>query len=598
MKRIFTLLLLAFLGSHIVAEELNINGTIVDEGGNAVAGHAVYVSSMDSTAGFFYNNTIYTNEAGVFSDVVEIGDITQGQILASTQSCNEMITASAFFNPGNYDLTFSFEVCTDTTGGGGNDTIVEGCENYFYYYQGEGLQVFFFGGVEQEGDVIFSWNYGDGTTGDGMETEHTYTEEGSYEVSLYTLLNDTCEFISYQTIYIVDDSTGGGNDSTYCYNDFSFMVNDFTVSFEGWVANDGVVESLNWDFGDGSSAEGISVEHTFAEAGIYDVTFTTEYVNGDSICIAATTKSIFIEEDPIGDFLYGTVKRGEALLDFGMVQIFSIVNDTISGDNDIILYDETAVDSAGMYYFWNIPTGNYLILAQATQQSIYFNQTVPTYYGDVIHWADATILNLGDPMNPYDINLTITGQTSQGDGEINGGVVGEGFKSQLIEENIIVLLLDENNNALSFTLSELDSDFDFSELAYGTYIVYAEVVGITTEPGMVTLSVENPTANIDVVITPNGVTTGLNELDHVQISGNIYPNPVGSSARMNLNILKDSHVELVLLNQMGQVLESKSEYMTQGINKVELNTELYPSGVYFIQINSEITTITQKFIKK
>lgn len=597
MKRFLALLLMAFLGTQIMAEELNINGTVVDLEGNAVPGHAVYLMSNDSATGFNYSNTVYTNETGSFSDVVTIGDITQGEVIASTESCDGMITATASFNPANYDLNFAFEICTDSTGGGGNDSIVEGCDNFFYFTRGEGLQIFFFGSVYQEGDVTYSWDFGDGINGDGMETEHTYAEEGTYEVSLFTVLNDTCESTSYQTIYVTYDSTGGGNDSTNCINDFSYLIDNYTISLDGWVG-DNNVESAYWDFGDGNSAEGISAEHTYDEAGIYDVTFTTAYANGDSSCVATTTKSIFIDEDPVGDFLYGTVTKGDALLDYGIVQIFSITNDTVGGDDDIILYDQTTVDSAGIYYFGNIPSGNYLILAQATQQSAYFDQTVPTYYGDEIHWADATIVSLGEPMNPYDINLYEVPEPNSGDGEINGDVVGEGFKSQLIEEDITILLLDENNNALSYTLTELNSNFDFSELAYGTYIVYAEVVGINTEAGMVTLSADNPSATINIVITPNGVTTGLNELNNIQISGNIYPNPVNSSARIDLNILEASQVQMVLLNQMGQVLQSRSEYMTQGINKIELNTVSYPSGVYFIQISSEKTTITQKFIKK
>lgn len=594
MKRLFTLLLLAFFGSQIIAEELNINGTVVDEGGNAVMGHAVYLSSADSIGGFFYNTTVYTNEAGVFADVVELGDITQGEIIATTQSCNEMITASALFNPGNYDISFAFMVCTDSTGGGGNDTIVDGCENYFYYYQGAGLQVFFNGAVNQEGDVTYTWNFGDGTSGDGMDTEHTYQAEGSYEVSLETVFNDTCTFTSYQTIFVMSDSTGGGND-TLCMNDFNYSISNMTVSVNGWGLDGNDVEFYYWSFGDGGSAEGQTATHEYTENGDYPVTLTT--ISYDS-CVASTVKLISIGGSGNGDFLYGTVRRGEAFLDYGTVQIFSIVNDTVGGDDDIILFDETTIDSAGMYYFGNVPSGNYLILAQASEQSIYFNQTVPTYYGDEIHWMDAAIVTLGDPLNPYDINLYIVPEPNSGEGEINGDIVGEGFKSQLIEEDIIVLLLDENNNALSFTLSELDSDFDFSDLAYGTYIVYAEVVGITTEPGMVTLSADNPSATVSITITPNGVTTGLNDLNDVQISGSVYPNPVGSSARMDLNILEASQIEWVLLNQTGQILQKNNEYMNQGINKIELNTASYPSGVYFIQIRSEKSTITQKFIKK
>jgi hypothetical protein len=296
--------------------------------------------------------------------------------------------------------------------------------------------------------------------------------------------------------------------------------------------------------------------------------------------------------------LYGTVRKGEAFLDYGTVQLFSILNDTVGNDSDIVLFDETTIDSSGTYFFMDVPGGNYLILAQADQQSMYFNQTVPTYYGDVLHWVDATIVALGDPMNPYDINLIATEELVNGEGGINGDVVGEGFKSQLIEEDIIVLLLDENYNALSFTLSELNSGFDFSDLAYGTYIVYAEVVGINTQAGMVTLSADNPNVTIDIVVTPNGVLTGLNDIANIVMIDHVYPNPVGSLAQFDLNVIKSSQVEMTVYNQMGQLLLSRNELMNQGMHKVEFNTESLPAGIYFIQIISDKANINQKFIKK
>lgn len=594
MRQILTMLIAVFLGTQIMAEELSISGTVLDENGNAVQGHAVFLVSNDSVNGFFYSNTVYTNTAGVFVDIVQVGDTAQGGITASTESCDEMITITEFFNPGNLDLEFAFQICTDTTGGG-NDTIVYSCENYFYFYQ-NGMEVSFFGGVYQEGDVTFSWDFGDGTVGEGMEVNHEYTEEGIYEVSLETILNDTCEFVSYQTIYVFQDTSAGGNDTVLnCANDFNYTVTGQSVSVDGWGLDNQVVESYSWDFGDGNTATGQTANHAFTAPGEYVITLTTITID---TCVAQTSKLVYIGDTIVGEILQGTVRKGEAFLDFGTVKLYSIESDTIGGDDDIELFGETTVDSSGMYFFQNVPLGNYLILAQADQQSVYYDQTLPTYYGDVIHWLDATVVVLGDAMNPYDINLAMSGGANSGEGQINGDVIGEGFKSQLIDEEIILILLDENNNALEFTLSELDSEFSFGDLAFGEYIVYAEVVGIPTEPGIVNLSADNPTAQIGIYINPNSVTTGIDNIGNVQISGSIYPNPVNSYAQIDLEIKQASQIELILLNQMGQVLERRSEYLNQGVNKVELNTQAYPAGVYFMQVRSEKSIINKRFIKK
>lgn len=588
MKRILTLLFLTFLGIQLMANTIYVVGVVTDEEGNPVPEHAIYLTFADSISGFSYSNTVYTNEYGNFNDDFEIGDVLSGEMIASTESCNDMITQTQFFNGDNWDLLFDFQICTDTIGGGGNDTIVEGCENYFYYYQ-EGLEVQFFGEAFGEGDATFTWNFGDGTTGDGMEVTHTYAEEGSYEVSLVTVMGDTCEFISYQTIYVTNDSI------ISCLNDFNYTVDNMTLTANGFGLDNSVVVSYEWSFGDGGSAEGEMVSHEYAEAGDYYVTLTTTTID---TCVAVTTKLISINGGGNTNILYGTVSSGNAHLDYGTAKLYSIVSDTIGGDNDIVFYDETTIDSAGMYFFFNVPQGSYLILAQADQQSVFFDHTLPTYYGDVIHWVDASIVVLGEPMNPYDINLVISTGANSGESQINGDVIGEGFKSQLIEEEIVLFLLDENNNALEFTMSELNSEFDFSDLAFGSYIVYAEVIGIPTEPGMVTLSADNPVGQINIVITPNGVLTGIDDLSNIQISGNIYPNPADNYARIDLDLVEAAQVELTLLNQMGQVLHSRSEYLNTGINQVELNTRSYPAGVYFIRIKSERDTINQKFIKK
>ena len=577
-----------------MAENLNINGSVNDENGNPVPGHEVYLSSADSVGGFFYSAVVYTNEAGTFSEVVELdANITQGEIVATTESCNDFLTMVQFFNPGNYDLSFDFVVCTDTSGGG-NDTIIQGCENSFYTYQ-SGFDVQFFGEVYQEGDVTFSWSFGDGTIGDGMEVSHTYASFGSYTVSLETVLNDTCNYISYQTIYLAD-TTGGGNDSTNCQNDFQYTVDGMVVSVFGFEVNGNDVSDYFWNFGDSDeTTEGQNATHEYASAGDYVITLTT--IGADS-CVAVTSKSITIGDNPSGAFLWGFVSVDNIPLDYGMVSLYSITADTVSGDS-FVLFAETTVDSAGSYFFNDIPNGSYLILAQAAQNSVYYQNTFPTYYGDVIYWLDATIVVLGEPANPYNIYLQVGDGVNAGEGIINGDVMGEDFKNQLTIGEVSLFLLDENNTPLEITYSELNESFDFSNIAFGSYIVYAEVIGLTTEVAVITLDANNPVAQVGIYIYPNGVTTGIdNPYTDIQVSGDLYPNPVDSYARLDLNLLENANVEINILNQLGQIVDNRSELMNQGSNKLDLNTQSYPSGVYFLQIKTTSSTISQKFIKK
>jgi len=503
MKRFYTLLALVFFGTQIMAQDLSISGTVTDEDGNAVIEHAVFLSSTDSVNGLNYSATVYTNETGAFSDLVDLGGMTQGEIMASTESCDGMVSQSQYFNPGSYELIFDFEICVDTSGGGGNDTID-------------------------------------------------------------------------------------------CQNDFNYTVDGLSVNTNGWEVNGNEVELYSWSFGDGSGAEGQTATHEYASTGEYLITLTT---TGDDDCEAVTSKWVNVSNNTGDATLWGQVFIGNALLDYGSASIYTITSDTVGGD-DFVLFAETQVDSAGTYFFTNVPEGNYLVLAQADANSAYYNSTLPTYYGDVIYWVDATIIVLGDPANPYHINLQTATGADSGEGQINGDLVGDGFKKQLIDGNVTLFLLDENNNPLELTYSEIDENFDFSNIAFGDYVIYAEVIGLPTEAASITLNAENPTANIEIVISPNGVTTGIEDNYTDIINSKLFPNPVDSYARIDLNMLENAQVEIIILNQLGQVISNSSKYMTQGINKVELNTQSYPSGVYFMQIKTPNTTLNHKFIKR
>ena len=681
MKRIYLFFVLVFLGTQIMALDLVVNGTVVDENGDAISGHMVNIYSSDSIAGFFYSNSVFTNSDGYYVDEIALDDEnTQGEIILSTETCNDYLVVSQFFNPSNMEIYYDFVICTDTSGGGGgNDTtncqngfefdvenmiltvwgygldnteildyswsfgdgttangqqatheyVSEGdyqvtltttntedcvaqssywlsilsggndstnysCENYFYYMN-QGAEYSFVGEIEAQGDAIFSWNFGDGTTAEGMEVNHTFAEDGTYSVSLETVLNDTCEYISTQTIYVMQDTTGGGNDSTNCQNAFEFEVDNMMVSVWGYGLDNTEIIDYTWSFGDGTSAEGQEATHEYANGGDYMITLTT--TNAED-CIATSSYWVSIAGGSSNPFLWGQIFVGNDVLDSGIASLYSIGNDTVSGQ-DFVLYAATEVDSAGSYFFTDVPAGSYLILAEADQSSMYFNDTYPTYYGDVIYWIDATIINLGEPMNPYTINLQTVGGANSGDGIINGGIVGDGFKSQLSADDISLFLLSENGNPLEITYS-IDAGFDFSNISYGTYMVYAEVIGLTTQPAVITLSADNPTSNVEINITENGVTTGLEDVASKYIAriGDVYPNPVTHTAYLEIEAQETTSVDVVIINQLGQVMYEAQKQLNMGTQRLEINTNSLKSGLYFLQLrNDGKNMMSQKFIK-
>ncbi|UCE36288.1 MAG: PKD domain-containing protein, partial [Thermoplasmata archaeon] len=128
-------------------------------------------------------------------------------------------------------------------------------------------------------DLIFSWDFGDGTFGSGVYTTHSYTDEGIYTVTLTVTDVDG----SYTTDTLLVNVI---NPAPKADADFYKMVNeDEQIIFEGYgydTPSDMPFLSYYWNFDDGSTASGALVTHTYSYRGIYRVTLTVTDDNGDS----------------------------------------------------------------------------------------------------------------------------------------------------------------------------------------------------------------------------------------------------------------------------------------------------------------------------
>lgn len=81
-------------------------------------------------------------------------------------------------------------------------------------------------------------------------------------------------------------STGGDNQAPSA--EFSIQCGDLDCSFDGSLSTDpdGTVDSYSWDLGDGGSASGAQVSHTYSASGTFDVTLTVQDDSGDSDSIS------------------------------------------------------------------------------------------------------------------------------------------------------------------------------------------------------------------------------------------------------------------------------------------------------------------------
>ncbi len=120
------------------------------------------------------------------------------------------------------------------------------------------------------GVVTLIWDFGDGTTGEGVQVSHEYTEVGTYTVTL-TVTDDEDEVSqAITTITAMGEPVAFLNTSTLTGPaPFRFIANS-----AGSLDPDSGALSYAWNFGDGAVSSDESVSHVFSEPGRYTVTLT------------------------------------------------------------------------------------------------------------------------------------------------------------------------------------------------------------------------------------------------------------------------------------------------------------------------------------
>ncbi len=128
--------------------------------------------------------------------------------------------------------------------------------------------------------VSYLWDFGDGTTAEGLQARHTYTQNGIYLVTLTVI--DSFGARDQDRVRIV---VGNPPPRAILAATPTSGWPPLTVTFDGSASFDPEGEGIvryEWDFGDGGAARGARVSHTFREPGIYEVRLTVTDADGAS----------------------------------------------------------------------------------------------------------------------------------------------------------------------------------------------------------------------------------------------------------------------------------------------------------------------------
>lgn len=159
---------------------------------------------------------------------------------------------------------------------------------------GEAVQFDGTGSSDPDGDALsYAWDFADGNTATGEMVTHTYSATGTYTASL-TVSDGELSDTATVAITVREDSTDTNNPPTAS---FTTEVLDRTVHFTDTSADDGMISSWSWDFGDGTTSTNQNPSHTYTADGTYTVTLL---VTDDEGAIGSTAQDVTVTE-PIAD---------------------------------------------------------------------------------------------------------------------------------------------------------------------------------------------------------------------------------------------------------------------------------------------------------
>ncbi len=169
--------------------------------------------------------------------------------------------------------------------------------------------------------IGYQWVYGDGNTSNTVSPFYTYTDAGSFTVSL-SIETDLpeCDFIQI----FPDPVEVFGSSASFVFQSPDLCTLPADVVFS-YIGNDIAGNTYSWDFGNGDTSNSIGpVVSTYTEPGTYPVTLTVTTLTG---CISSFTANVI---------------TGAAAFDFDPFDNMCIELDTVIHTNiDCVEYEWT-----------------------------------------------------------------------------------------------------------------------------------------------------------------------------------------------------------------------------------------------------------------
>jgi PKD repeat protein len=167
-----------------------------------------------------------------------------------------------------------------------------------------------------QGAFGFQWDFGDGNVSGNVSPENTYTDAGTYTVTLTGENQFGCSSSLSSEISVLakPQADFDASENSFCAGSLITFNNQSTGG-----------ENFAWDFGDGTVSYSEYPDKRYSEAGIYDVTLVA---NTDNFCYDTITYPGVVEVYPLpdADFDYQQSLKG---IEYGEVEFINLSQDAI-----------------------------------------------------------------------------------------------------------------------------------------------------------------------------------------------------------------------------------------------------------------------------
>ncbi len=463
--------------------------------------------------------------------------------------------------------------------------------------------------------VDYYWNYGDGNTGFGATSVHTYAASGTYTVclALFDSLAFCMDTVCSTITVVVATAPCNASFTT------SFITNTL-LQFNNTSSATGPYTSY-WDFGDGTTSTVANPTHSYATSGTYNVCLViTSGGCIDSFCMPVTafapsscnasftylanspntatfnnTSSVAGVMQTIWDFgdgstqvLYGNVNPTHTYATPGIYNVCIVVIDTVfpcidSFCDSVIITGTLLPCNASFISNINLNTANF------TSTSTGVGLTYLWWFGDGFTSTMANPIHTYSLPGLYNVCLFVIDSS-------NACI-------DSVCSNVTILPPTSCNAQFTATINGCNAIL--TNTTTGSYNSGLWLLGngstqlLSTTNNVVTTSYPtNGVYNVCLVVIDTllgcidsfcspivifGCATAVDGFSNNH-SVNLYPNPTQANAYLDIVSTKVEPIFIHIVDIMGKSLYSNQFNLAKGTNKVSIPVENFATGQYIIRL--------------